>query len=334
MRAIVHIGTEKTGTTSFQNFMHINRDRLAAKNVLYPRRLGGTNHRHIASYGLSLETADESVTSMGIDTQEKFEEFYRNVETTLREQVESGASADFCIISSEHLHSRLTSTQQIQRIKDLLKGHFEDIDVHIHLRPQIDVAISLASTQSRVGGAVTRGFFNQVNKDRMYYNYDRLVGAWEAVFGADNISCIAFTEFPDYLSWLTSKYSFDFSDLPMPDRTNEALDVRTMAMVNALVDSGTPQRIDFQILDILPVEQKLTLDEAFARQVQRRFEESNRSLIDRRNDLRPGQLQPNWSKFPEHGTFAILEQPCLFSAQLASLVSYYNKAILKKNSIE
>lgn len=327
MRAIVHIGTEKTGTTSFQNFMHANRDRLAAKNVLYPQRLGHMNHRHIASYGLCLEAADESMKAMGIDTQEKLEEFYRNVETTLQEQLESSVSAEICIISSEHLHSRLTSTQQIQRIKDLIQGHFEDIDVHIHLRPQVDVAISLASTQSRVGGAVTRGFFNQANKDRMYYNYDMLVGTWEKVFGAENITCVAFREFPDYLSWLTSKYSLDLSDLLKPDRTNEALDVRTIAMVNALVESGSPQRINFSVLDILPVEQKLTLDEAFARQIQHRFEESNRTLIDRRDDLRPGQLQPNWSKFPEHGTFSILEQPCAFSAQLASLVSHYNKVI-------
>lgn len=58
MKAILHIGTEKTGTTSFQSFMHRNRDAVLARGVLYPDRLGGDNHRLIATYGLSLSTAD------------------------------------------------------------------------------------------------------------------------------------------------------------------------------------------------------------------------------------------------------------------------------------
>jgi len=36
MRLIIHIGLHKTGTTSFQNFLHFNRDSLLEAGVLYP----------------------------------------------------------------------------------------------------------------------------------------------------------------------------------------------------------------------------------------------------------------------------------------------------------
>ena len=36
MRLIIHIGLHKTGTTSFQNFLHFNRDALLKAGVLYP----------------------------------------------------------------------------------------------------------------------------------------------------------------------------------------------------------------------------------------------------------------------------------------------------------
>ena len=36
MRLIIHIGLHKTGTTSFQNFLHLNRDALLKAGVLYP----------------------------------------------------------------------------------------------------------------------------------------------------------------------------------------------------------------------------------------------------------------------------------------------------------
>ncbi|KIN63924.1 Methyltransferase FkbM family [Sulfitobacter noctilucicola] len=327
MRAILHIGTEKTGTTSSQNFLHENRTRLLSQDIVYPSNLGGINHRFIASYALQLDTADESMRAMGLHTQQQIDNFHSDTEARLTEQLTAASTARYCIISSEHLHSRLRTEEQVLSIKQLLAPLFEDIEVHIHLRPQVDVAISLASTQSRVGGRIGEAFFQSVRADQIYYNYDRLVGLWEGVFGVENVRCLAFKETPSYLDWLAQYIGLDLKSLPTPKRTNEALDVNVMALVNALVDSGKQQRVDFRVLDRLPVSEKLTLDQKFARQIQHRFEESNRSLISRRDDLREGQLQPNWGKFPETGNTAVLEQKCNFAGALSDLVSHYNNVI-------
>jgi hypothetical protein len=327
MRAILHIGTEKTGTTSTQSFLYENCKQLLSQNVLYPTGIGGINHRFVASYGLHLDSADESMRTMGLHTQEQIDDFHDETKMRLTEQVNASPEADLCIISSEHLHSRLKTREQIDLIKQLLTPLFDEIEVHIHLRPQINVAISLASTQSRVGGRIGKDFFQKIQAGSIYYNYDMLVAAWEDVFGAENIRCLAFTQTPDYLSWLAKQIDLDLSCLAAPKRTNEALDVHVMALVNALVDSGSSQRIDFRVLDSLPVSEKLALDQATARQIQHRFEESNRSLIARRNDLSDGQLQPDWKKFPKIGNTDIFEQKCNFANALADLVSHYNGVI-------
>lgn len=329
MRAILHIGTEKTGTTSFQSFMHCNRERLRSYGILYPSELGDQNHRYIATYGLSLENSDDSVQGLGISSQKEMDDFYKIVEDRVTKQVTEAKACGIrtVILSSEHLHSRLKTVEQITRVRNLLAPLFDEIEVHIHLRPQVDVLVSLASTQTRVGGTVRTSFFQQARNNQLYYNYDLLVAAWEKVFGANNIYCLPFKVAPDFLSFISSHINLNFTGFQSASRINEALDVRVMAMVNALNDSGKGQRIDFRVLDLMPVEQKLQLDQATARIIQQRFQESNINLIKRRRDLQPGQLQPSWDKYPQEGNQHILEEECVFSGVFADLISYYNNII-------
>lgn len=327
MDAILHIGTEKTGTTSFQRFCHLNRAELAAQGVLYPARLGGDNHRSVAMYGLSAATPDEAIVARGIRTEHEMDAFRRSVENTLDEQLKAAPADAVCLLSSEHLHSRLKTPDQIEHVHALLAPRFDRITVMVHLRPQVDVAVSLASTQSRVGGAVRRGFFDQMSPEGLYYNYDKLVAAWEDVFGVDAVRCIAFKSRPDFLGLICEELGIDRTSLAVPTRENEALDVRTMAMVNALVDSGSPQRIDFRVLDRLPVLERLRLSRDLARKLQAPFESHNRALIARRGDLSPGDLQPDWSRFPEEGNLHLLEDKVFFAESFAALVAHYNDQI-------
>lgn len=320
MHLILHIGTEKTGTTSFQNFCHNNREALLARGILYPSDLGFRNHRFISFAGLSMETADDGVKSLNLDTPEKLVAFQADIATRLDRQLAANATARACILSSEHLHSRLRNLEQVARIRDLLAPRFDTVEICIHLRPQIDVALSLASTQTRVGGAVRRGFFEQVRPENIYYNYNRLVAMWEEVFGGNAVYCIPFRQSPDFLSWVLHHLDIPQEGLSRPEHENEALDVQVMALVNALAESGRAERIDHRVLDQLPVRQKLTLDRAMAKRLQAGVRASNQVLVARRSDLEPGQLEPNWARFPEAGTFQLLEAPCAFGEALADII--------------
>ena len=49
MELYLHIGTEKTGTTTIQSFLAANRDLLKRNRILYPRAPGEQNHRALAA---------------------------------------------------------------------------------------------------------------------------------------------------------------------------------------------------------------------------------------------------------------------------------------------
>ena len=330
MRAILHIGTEKTGTTSFQNFCFENRAALLQQKILYPVDLGPKNHRQIATYALDAESRDESFEQLGLLGQDDLDTFCQKVRDKLSRQIEENSTAEVCIISTEHLHSRLKTTAQIQRVKDLLDIYFDEIEVHLHLRPQIDVVVSLASTQTRVGGSVRRPFLDRPHSSDIYYNYNILTKAWESIFGPENIKLLSFQRCPDFQSFIAGHLDIDLTVMAAAERINEAIDVRVMALVNALVDSESKQRLDHRIIDRLAVNEKLTVDLKTAKIVQNRFSACNQELIARRDDLVAGDLMPKWSKYPEQGNLDILSQPCEFSSALADLVTYYNEIIAEK----
>ncbi len=262
---------------------------------------------------------------MGFTTQDQQTAFRDGVRLALAQQVENApADTKTCILSSEHLHSRLKTSEHIERVKNLLLPLFDDIEIHLHLRPQVDVVVSLASTQTRVGGAVRKAFFDRPQPSQIYYNYNTLTRAWEDVFGSENVKLLAFKETPGFLGFMGRHLGLDLGSMPVPDRVNEAIDVRVMAMANAMIESGKPQRIDHRIIDQLPVEQKVQLDRETAQGIQNRFTASNQKLVARRADLKSGNLALDYAKFPTVGNLDILEQPCSFSSALADLVTHYN----------
>jgi hypothetical protein len=189
--------------------------------------------------------------------------------------------------------------------------------------------VSLASTQARVGGSVKRAFFDRATPNNPYFDFDSMVLRWENVFGSDNVFCLPFKNEPDFFSHVMKRMGIRIDTLGEPKRINEAIDIRVMEIINALVDSGSKTRIDFRVIDRLPVIEKLRIDRATAQRIQARFEHGNRNLVSRRADLKPGDLQPKWADYPEQGNFDILEQHCSFSSTLASLLEIYNEEIKK-----
>ena len=333
MKLVLHIGTEKTGTTSFQEFCHHSRRALLQRGVLYPEELGGINHRLVPVYTMTPETADEYAKGLGAADAKSLAALREKTRDRLTRQVERAREqgAHVCILSSEHLHSRLYGADQIAVVRELVTPLFEEIEVLVHLRPQVEVAVSLASTQARTGGAVRRSFFDKVTPCRLYYNYDSLVRLWEDVFGAERVVCIPFRRQPDIRSVLFGRLGVPLDDLPVPPRINEALDVRTMAMVNALADSGRPERIDFRVLDRLPVTEKLRIDLITAQGIQARFVPGNQALVARRPELAAGALQPDWARYSNTGNLEILDQRSVFGPAFAALLAEYNAALAKSD---
>lgn len=57
-RCILQIGVEKTGTTTFQQVMADNRQRLSKASILYPESAGPENHIRLVVAALDFGTTD------------------------------------------------------------------------------------------------------------------------------------------------------------------------------------------------------------------------------------------------------------------------------------
>jgi hypothetical protein len=319
MIGIIHIGTEKTGTTSFQDFMKKHHSNFLRLGLLYPEKLGKNNHRMLATYSVPFEASKAYLRKIGIFKVEDFKIFCSTTEAQLRRQVHDSCDVQYCVISSEHFHSRVQELEQIRRIKRLFDELFERVEIYVHLRPQIDVMTSLASTAARGRGIVRKNFFERTNADSPYFNYNLLVSRWEEVFGVENVFCIPFLNQPSLLPILSARTRVNFEKFGQPERKNEALDVRVIAALNRIKSQGRVHLIKTENLENIPVELRLNLSRCFAKEIQKRFEMSNDLLTSRRAELPPTCLEPIWSKYPENGTLDILENPDVHAAYISDI---------------
>lgn len=77
-KLILHIGTEKTGTTSIQKFLNLNKDELLNEGIFYPMGTCGTdnypNHRKLATACFNLGHEDDSFKSLRL-SQDNFNDW-------------------------------------------------------------------------------------------------------------------------------------------------------------------------------------------------------------------------------------------------------------------
>ena len=324
---VLHIGTEKTGTTSIQVGFSEGRAALDAQGVRYCRSLGVPAHRLLSVHAMNVQGADDAFQNLHIVTQQDHTQFRQRLDEAFAAEIAEFPEAKLWIISSEHLHSRLKNIDQVRRVKAFLDPHFESIEVYIHLRPQIDMAISLASTMARIGGAVTPTYFEEITPSSPYYDYLGLYSTWAEVFFEQNLRCIAFRREPDFARRLKDDYQLNLPDRVLDFRLNSALDVRVIALVNAVAHNDPKVRIPMDFLDELPVNERLSPGRGRAQEIQAQFDTDNARLIERCRDLQPGDLTPDWSRYPIEGNLELLDVPCVFEAELAQVLRRYNAAL-------
>jgi hypothetical protein len=234
---VLHIGTEKTGTSSIQATLAGNRERLLRDGVLWPRSLGEKIHARAYAYA-SEGAPDEIKLRCGVDGPKSLEIFRRDVARQFAEEV-AATKPKTIIACNEHLSSRLQSTSEISRLRDLLSAHSQSIKVVVYLRAQGDAHRSAYSTYVKTGG--TEAFHAPAPallRDR--YLYDRVLERWETVFGSDCMDVRIYdpSAFPkgdvllDFADALDGRISL--SDLVRGPHANIRLDSFSLAFLRAM----------------------------------------------------------------------------------------------------
>jgi hypothetical protein len=189
---ILHIGTEKTGSTSIQKFLNLNREVLGGLNIHIPLTLMGDmgSHEWMPVLAFEKDRSNQFVRrqrfSSPLDREQKISTklaaFSKEIQTV------SSRSSRW-LISCEHLQSSLTKKADVIRLRKILEGLFGEIEILLYIRRPILTAVSLWSTHVKSGGQLAH---LPLPTDNSYWenvcNYRRTVQLWQAAFPKSKIS--------------------------------------------------------------------------------------------------------------------------------------------------
>jgi hypothetical protein len=191
VRAIIHIGGEKTGTSSIQAFCTKNRGAMAEQGILYPASLGASNHLRLTAYALDDDADDDTRRSLNLADRDQIGEFRKQVLADLSREIAATPDISTLLLSDEHLQSRLLKVSEVRRLARLVGRHANRITILLYIRRQDRVAVSYYSTRLKSDSFADDVVFPAVPKRGplpKYYDYDALLARYEKVFGAQNIT--------------------------------------------------------------------------------------------------------------------------------------------------
>lgn len=187
-RAVIHIGTPKTGSTTIQNLLFANRDILQERGVLFPGCIGQKNHKN-----LCVACAPNSMTvagmrgELGLQSEQDCTAFIQNLLSDFKQEV-SETKHDVLVLSSEHFSSRLSTVEHISRLKYIMVGLGYAPEIIVYFRRQDKLISSLTGTSLQAGNPLDFPFIENAE----WYNYFTLASKWASVFGKDNLVCRPF----------------------------------------------------------------------------------------------------------------------------------------------
>ncbi len=198
-KCILHIGTEKTGTTTLQRYFALNRDEFLKQRYFIPSSLSPypdlANHERLTTYALNpIKTSDDLRIAAGLKSSDEVASHRENIVEGLRNEIASiTTTPTTLLLSNEHCHSRLVEDEEVSLLKQMLGEFVNNFHIIVYLRPQHDLAISLYSQALKAGLFdinVLHEFVLMVKywfRNR-YFIYLDLLNRWSSAFLIQNLT--------------------------------------------------------------------------------------------------------------------------------------------------
>ncbi|HWA92504.1 MAG TPA: hypothetical protein VG889_20900 [Rhizomicrobium sp.] len=175
---ILHLGSEKTGTSSIQKYFGTHRPALLNEGVWYPKSFTNpAGHVHLR---LSDAAADGTLDKAGFGASDFREEY-----ASVREQGFKTA-----VFSSEFFHSQLRDRGSVERLHKFLSGFFDDIRLIYYARRQDQMLASMHSTAVQGAWTTNRSALSVYEtKGHYYFDHAAVCDLWAAEFGRERLTC-------------------------------------------------------------------------------------------------------------------------------------------------
>ena len=185
----LHIGTEKTGTTTIQRFLAHNRKLLSKQGILHPKCLSAENHTRVAIYADQADQTQDLWSHQSIRNGSERDQFNSKLKEEFQSEVRKSKPQKI-ILSNEHCSSRLLDEASIDHLRGLLTPFSSNIRVVLYLRRQDEFLLSSYATAIKSGKTTALAVPNVMENNpwvHKRYRYRPLIDRWANVFGKENI---------------------------------------------------------------------------------------------------------------------------------------------------
>ncbi len=234
---VLHIGSGKTGTSSLQSFLALNRQPLADAGWLYPQSPENRRHRH-ARLGFFVQPDHQLLANpVWLAYGQSPEEFRHALHQGLQAEVE-GADLPGIVLSDEALYG--APEESLRRFRSFTDDLATRTRVLVYLRRQDDHLISRYQQVVKVGE--TRRLADRTGEVDFSstYDYRSRLDLWRRVmepsdFVVRRFETESFTDGSLYQDFLTAAgIDLEARDLPDVERQNESLDAEAVELLRLL----------------------------------------------------------------------------------------------------
>lgn len=217
-RIYVHIGSEKTGSTTIQSSLEVNRLKLQEQKLIYP--VIQDKYKSLLSLPFDQEKNHNDI--LGGRSIKKISEF---IKENLRKEFKSNELN--YIISSELLHSRLRTIESLINLREFLERYFDNICIICYQRDPWEKAVSLLSESIKIGAGQLSG---EVMFSEYYYHacsIKRTPNMWKQVFSEHSFILLEdVTKNESLINHFYSQIGIDSRKFEQIEKKNRSLSIK------------------------------------------------------------------------------------------------------------